>query len=71
MLDNGPTLGEGHQRWQLNEVNELIWRRCKIGVMDPESFRITNDIAVSGKVIKARQAKTRTALTSPRTPSTS
>src|SRR6266508_2257423 len=25
VLDNGPTLGEGHQRWQLNEINKLIW----------------------------------------------
>ena len=22
VLDNGPTLGEGHQRWQLNEIND-------------------------------------------------
>jgi NitT/TauT family transport system substrate-binding protein len=53
VLDNGPTLGEGHQRWQLNEINALIWPAPKgIGIMDPESFEITNDIAVSGKVIK-------------------
>ncbi|MFL6012258.1 MAG: ABC transporter substrate-binding protein, partial [Gaiellaceae bacterium] len=53
VLDNGPTLGEGHQRWQLNEVNALIWPApLGIGVMDPKSFEITNDIAVSGKVIK-------------------
>jgi NitT/TauT family transport system substrate-binding protein len=52
VLDNGPTLGEGHQRWMLNEVNALIWPAPKgIGVMDPESFKITNDIALSGKVI--------------------
>jgi NitT/TauT family transport system substrate-binding protein len=53
VLDNGPTLGEGHQRWQLNEINALIWPAPKgIGVMDPQSFKITNDIALSGKVIK-------------------
>ena len=53
VLDNGPTLGEGHQRWQLNEVNALIWPAPKgIGIMDPQSFKITNDIALSGKVIK-------------------
>jgi NitT/TauT family transport system substrate-binding protein len=52
VLDNGPTLGEGHQRWQLNEINALIWPAPKgIGIMDPESFDITNEIAVSGKVI--------------------
>ena len=27
VLDSGPTLGEGHQRWQLNEINALIWPR--------------------------------------------
>jgi NitT/TauT family transport system substrate-binding protein len=53
VLDNGPTLGEGHQRWMLNEINALIWPAPQgIGIMDPESFRITNEIAVSGKVIK-------------------
>jgi NitT/TauT family transport system substrate-binding protein len=52
VLDNGPTLGEGHQRWMLNEINALIWPAPQgIGIMDPESFRITNEIAVSGKVI--------------------
>ncbi|VAW02942.1 Pyrimidine ABC transporter, substrate-binding component, partial [hydrothermal vent metagenome] len=25
VLDAGPTLGESHQRWQLNEINNLIW----------------------------------------------
>ncbi|HEV3477949.1 MAG TPA: ABC transporter substrate-binding protein, partial [Gaiellaceae bacterium] len=53
VLENGPTLGEGHQRWMLNEINKLIWpNELGIGIMDPEAFRITNEIAVSGKVIK-------------------
>jgi NitT/TauT family transport system substrate-binding protein len=53
VLKNGPTLGEGHQRWQLNEVNKLIWPAPNgIGVMDPEAFNVTNEIALSGKVIK-------------------
>ena len=25
VLDNGPTLGKGHQTWQMNEINALIW----------------------------------------------
>src|SRR4029079_1881239 len=25
VLKNGSTLGAGHQRWQMNEVNALIW----------------------------------------------
>ena len=54
VLDNGPTLGEGHQRWQLNEVNELIWptNEAGIGVMDPDDFKLTADIAKTYKIIK-------------------
>jgi NitT/TauT family transport system substrate-binding protein len=53
VLDNGPTLGEGHQRWQLNEINALIWPAPRgIGVMEPESWEITKQIALDGKVIK-------------------
>jgi NitT/TauT family transport system substrate-binding protein len=53
VLDNGPTLPEGHQRWQLNEVNALIWPAPKgIGVMEPQSWDITKQIALDGKVIK-------------------
>jgi NitT/TauT family transport system substrate-binding protein len=52
VLENGPTLGEGHQRWQLNEINKLIWPAPDgIGIMDPQSFDTTNEIALSGKVI--------------------
>jgi NitT/TauT family transport system substrate-binding protein len=52
VLDNGPTLGEGHQRWQLNEVNALIWPAPKgVGIMEPESWDITKQIALDGKVI--------------------
>jgi NitT/TauT family transport system substrate-binding protein len=53
VLDNGPTLGEGHQRWQLNEINALIWPAPNgIGIMEPESWEITKQIALDGKVIK-------------------
>ena len=46
VLENGPTLGEGHQRWMMNEINDLIWpASLGIGIMDPESFEITNQIA--------------------------
>jgi NitT/TauT family transport system substrate-binding protein len=52
VLDNGPTLGEGHQRWMLNEINALIWPAPNgIGVMNPDDFQITADIALDGKVI--------------------
>jgi NitT/TauT family transport system substrate-binding protein len=53
VLENGPTLGEGHQAWQMNEINDLIWPApLGVGVMDPESFDITNQIATDYKIIK-------------------
>ena len=53
VLENGPTLGEGHQRWQMNEINALIWPAPNgIGVMEPESFDVTNQIATDYKIIK-------------------
>ena len=54
VLDSGPTLGEGHQRWQLNEINALIWpNETGIGVMDEAAFQRTADIAKQFAVIKA------------------
>ncbi len=53
VLDNGPTLGEGHQRWQLNEINALIWPAPNgIGVMSQEDFDLTAQIAKDYKIIK-------------------
>jgi NitT/TauT family transport system substrate-binding protein len=53
VLENGPTLGEGRQRWQLNEINDLIWPApLGIGIMDPESYRITWQIALDYAIIK-------------------
>jgi NitT/TauT family transport system substrate-binding protein len=53
VLDNGPTLGEGHQRWQLNEINALIWpNETGVGIMDPDAFQQTADIAKQFAVIK-------------------
>jgi NitT/TauT family transport system substrate-binding protein len=53
VLENGPTLGEGHQRWMLNEVNDLIWPApLGIGVMDPESWEITKQIAVDYGIVQ-------------------
>ena len=52
VLANGPTLGEGHQRWQLNEINALIWPApLGIGVMDPALFEVTADISLQYEVI--------------------
>jgi NitT/TauT family transport system substrate-binding protein len=53
VLDNGPTLGKGHQTWQMNEINALIWPAPKgIGVMDKAAFDRTAKIAQDFKVIK-------------------
>jgi NitT/TauT family transport system substrate-binding protein len=53
VLKNGPTLGKGHQTWQMNEINKLIWPNAKgIGVMDPAAFKQTAQIALKYKVIK-------------------
>jgi len=53
VLDSGPTLGEGHQKWQLNEINALTWpNETGIGVMDEAAFKRTADIAKQFAVIK-------------------
>jgi NitT/TauT family transport system substrate-binding protein len=53
VLDNGPTLGKGHQTWQMNEINALIWPAQKgIGVMDKAAYQRTAKIAQQFGVIK-------------------
>jgi len=53
VLDNGPTLGQGHQAWQMNEVNALIWpNETGIGIMSPADFDTTAKIALDYKIIK-------------------
>ena len=53
VLENGPTLGTGHQAWQMNEINALVWPApLGIGVMDPASFDVTNQIATDYGIIK-------------------
>lgn len=52
VLDNGSTLGESHMRWQLNEINALIWPSPDgIGVMNPDLYQQTVDISVEFGVI--------------------
>lgn len=52
VLDNGPTLGEGHMRWMLNEINALIWPSPDgIGVMNDDLYQQTVDISVEFEVI--------------------
>ena len=58
VLKNGPALPKGHQRWQMNEVNALIWpNRLGVGLMDPVEFKRTATIAKTYKVIKKPATK--------------
>ena len=53
VLDAGPTLGEGHQAWMVNEINKLIWPNDNcIGVMDEEDYETTVLIATDYGVVK-------------------
>jgi NitT/TauT family transport system substrate-binding protein len=53
VVKQGTALPAGHQAWQMNEVNALIWpNRLGIGVMDPVQWKQTNQIATKFKVIK-------------------
>ena len=53
VLENGPTLGEGHMKWQMNEINALIWPSPDgIGVMNNDLYNQTVDIAMDFGVIQ-------------------
>ncbi len=42
VLSHGPTLLKGHQTWQMNEINALVWPSpLGIGLMSPKDFRFT------------------------------
>jgi len=61
VLKAGTTLGRGHQTWQMNEINKLVWPAPVrgIGVMNPVAFARTAAIAKQFKVIsKAPSAGT-------------
>jgi NitT/TauT family transport system substrate-binding protein len=52
VLAQGPTLLKGHQTWQMNEINALIWPSAKgIGIMDKAAFNRTAQISKQFKVI--------------------
>jgi NitT/TauT family transport system substrate-binding protein len=52
VLNNGPTLGESHMTWQMNEINKLIWPSPNgLGVMDQALWDQTVEVAVNGGVI--------------------
>jgi NitT/TauT family transport system substrate-binding protein len=42
VLSHGPTLLKGHQTWQMNEINALIWPApLGIGPMNPTDYKFT------------------------------
>jgi NitT/TauT family transport system substrate-binding protein len=46
VLDQGTILGQGHQRWQMNEINALIWPSPDgIGILDPDAWQQTVEIS--------------------------
>jgi NitT/TauT family transport system substrate-binding protein len=46
VLKNGTLLGRGHQTWQMNEINRLIWPTPRgVGVMGPIAFARTAAIS--------------------------
>lgn len=52
VLETGTTLGKGHQAWQMNEVNPLIWPSPNgIGILPADFYKQTIEIAKGGKVI--------------------
>ncbi|MFV2000686.1 MAG: ABC transporter substrate-binding protein [Acidimicrobiia bacterium] len=54
VLAAGPTLGESHQRWQLNEINNLIWPSPEgAGVMDEALWNQTVDVATSEGILES------------------
>jgi NitT/TauT family transport system substrate-binding protein len=53
-LQYGPTLPKGHQTWQMNEINKLVWPAgsAGVGVMNKAAFTRTASIAKQFGVIK-------------------
>jgi NitT/TauT family transport system substrate-binding protein len=52
VLDTGTILGEGHQRWQMNEINALIWPSPDgIGILDPDLWQQTVDISKQFEIL--------------------
>jgi NitT/TauT family transport system substrate-binding protein len=57
VLAAGTTLGKGHQAWQMNEVNPLIWPSPNgIGITDKALWDQTIAISTAGGFLKAAPA---------------
>jgi NitT/TauT family transport system substrate-binding protein len=58
VVSQGTALPKGHQTWQMNEVNALIWpNKMGIGIMDPKEYAKTAKISLDFKVIKKPASK--------------
>ncbi len=54
VLKAGTALGKGHQAWQMNEINPLIWPSPNgIGIMDKALYDQTVKIAREANILKA------------------
>src|SRR5262249_11043297 len=52
-LKEGPTLPKGHQTWQMNEINKLIWPNASgIGLMNKGDYARTASISKQFGVVK-------------------
>ena len=52
VLKSDAALPKGHQTWQLNEVNGIIWPAPNgIGITDPAAFDRTVEVALEGKIL--------------------
>jgi NitT/TauT family transport system substrate-binding protein len=58
VVSQGTALPKGHQLWQMNEINALIWpNKLGIGVMNPADYAKTAKISYDFKVIKKPASK--------------
>ncbi|HET7082892.1 MAG TPA: ABC transporter substrate-binding protein [Candidatus Limnocylindria bacterium] len=54
VVDNGSTLGAGHQKWMMNEINALIWPSPDgIGMLSADAWAQTVDTALEADIIAA------------------
>jgi NitT/TauT family transport system substrate-binding protein len=54
VLQHDAKLPKGHQTWQLNEVNALVWPSPSgIGIMDQAAFDRTVQISIDSAILKA------------------
>ncbi|MDF2735463.1 MAG: putative transporter substrate binding protein [Chloroflexota bacterium] len=52
-VDQGSTLGAGHQAWMMNEINPLVWPAPNgIGIMDAAQWQQTVDVSIGAGIIK-------------------